>query len=178
MIVNFSFWTSNPFHQTVRFKEVYESWPITTQEPCDETSGFARDWAMRWRDDPDFPVHPFRDRAGNLLLPDSLDMTPADYVDAHEPPAPAPDPRPMVPMAGKLNIVRGPNTPTGLIAAYEASRRDLRTVEVRPAPEPYEPPASPAHGFTPPMTPNDPAIPPRIYSRDKFDPKYQRPGSR
>lgn len=175
MTTNFSFWTCNPFHPTVRYKEMYESWPITTQEPCDEASGFARDYAMRWRDDPDFPVHPFRDKAGNIILPISLEMTPADYVDAHEAPAPAPEPRPVLPMAGKLNIVNATGAaPPGMIATYEASRRGLRIAEVRPAPEPYEAPAEPVSGFTPSMAPNDPKIPPRVYEADPQHPKYGR----
>lgn len=175
MIAHFTFWTSNPFHPTVRYKEKFDSWPITTQDPCDEVSGFARDWAMRWREDPDFPDHPFRDKTGNVVLPSSLDMTPADYVDANEPPARAPEPRPVMPMAGPMNIVRAPGAaPTGMQAAYEASRRDLKRLDATPPAPAYEPPADEVSGFTPPFIPNDPAIPPRIYEADPDHPKYGR----
>ncbi|PDT69222.1 hypothetical protein CO683_14760 [Bradyrhizobium ottawaense] len=176
MVAAFSFWTCNPLHPTIKFKEAYESWPITMQEPCDEASGFARDYAMRWRDnDPNFPVHPFRDKAGNILLPSSIDMTPEEYVAANEPPAPPAEPPPLLPHGGPINFVGTVgSTPPGMKAAYEASRRYLKPAKVRAAPEPYEAPTEPVSGFTPSMAPNDPEIPPRVYEADPQHPKYGR----
>jgi hypothetical protein len=126
MIARFTFWTCNPFHPTVRLRETHESWPITLQEPCDEASAFARDYAMRWRDDPDFPDHPFRDKGGQIILPESLEQHPADYVDAYTPAAAPREPAVRYPFSGPANIVRGPATDNSTIAAYEASRRGLR----------------------------------------------------
>src|SRR4051812_35191372 len=82
-VQRFQFKERDPIRDTVMHNVTYESWPILLDgEPCNPESGFARDWAMKWRDDPDFPDHPIRDRAGNILLPTDLDQHPADYVDA------------------------------------------------------------------------------------------------
>jgi hypothetical protein len=168
MTVRFLLREPHPIHDTVK---------VTSAEPRDEASGFARDWAMRWCDSPDFPDHPFRDKGGHIILPDSLEMSPEAYVDAHEPPPAPHEPAARYPFSGPANIVRGPATSSETIAFYERSRRGLKRLNVKPPPEPYVAPTPAAKGHTPSFTPNDPKIPPRVYSRDKFDPKYRKPGA-
>lgn len=178
MVERFAFWTTNPFHPTVRLKETYESWPMTLNDPVDETSGFARDWAMRWRDDEFFPPHPLRNaKNGQMILPDSLDQSPLEYLEANEPPAVKQEPDVTYPFSGPTTLVRGPGANSGsTIAAYERSRRGLKRLESKPPVPPYEAPMPAAKGHNPTRAP-DPKIPVRVYSRDKFDPKYQKPGA-
>lgn len=180
MVERFAFWTTNPFHPTVKTKAIYQSWPITMQEPCDDVSGFAQAWALKWREDEFFPPHPLRNaKNGHVILPDSIDQSPEEYLEANEPPAPATEPDVRYPFSGPANLVRGPGANSGeTIAAYERGRRGLKRMKVKPPAPPYEQPTSPASSFTPSMAPNDPKISRRVYSRDKFDPKYQRPGER
>jgi hypothetical protein len=174
MTTNFSFWTCNPFHPTIKLRETYESWPITSLDPCDEASGFARDYAMKWRDDPDFPDHPCHDRAGSIVLPADLDQHPADYVEMNAPAAPPPAEPMQLPYSGPMNIVASPIN-NDIKATYEKSRRGLKRMNVKPPVPEYEPPTPQAKGFTP-STPPSPPIAPRFYEADRNHPKYRRPG--
>ena len=157
-----------------RIKEACETWPTPFCEPIDAAAEFARDYAARWSEDPDFPNYPCRDKNGQIVLPAGLDVPPADYIAANTEPAPAPEPAVRYPFSGPANIVRGPATSGGTIAAYEKSRRGLRALVAKPPPAPYEAPTSRVSSHTP-STPPQPPIAPRYYA-NKDHPKYSRPG--
>jgi len=107
MSINFYVWEEH-WQTGRRHKAAVESWPGPFADPYDKETEFARDYAARWSSDEFFPDHPIRDqKSGAISLPVSLDETPEAYI--NEPPAPAEEPRPRLPMSGKLNIVDTPN---------------------------------------------------------------------
>lgn len=161
-----------------RHKVSLQSWPSPFEEAADDATEFARVYTERWRDDPDFPDHPCRDKDGHIVLPASLDTPPVEYLEANAPPGPPPEPAVRYPFSGPANILRTASTDPRTIAAYELSRRNLKPLVAQPAPAPYEAPTSPASSHTPSFTGSPaPDIAPRYYSRDKHDPKFRRPGA-
>jgi hypothetical protein len=81
MSINFYVWEEH--WQTGRRHRVsLESWPGPYQEAADEVTAFAVEYVLRWKDDPDFPDHPCRDKDGNIVLPKTLDVHPFDYVES------------------------------------------------------------------------------------------------
>jgi hypothetical protein len=176
MSINFYVWEEH--WQTGRRHRVsLESWPGPYQEAADEVTAFAVEYVLRWKDDPDFPDHPCRDKDGNIVLPKTLDVHPFDYVESNMTAAPPAAEPPLLPFSGPMTIVASPIN-NDIKATYERSRRGLgRTIQIKPAPAPYEPPTSPVSSHTP-STPPSPPIAPRFFEADRQHPKYGRTGTR
>lgn len=160
-----------------RIKSARASWPTPFEEAADAATETARAYAERWRDDLDFPDHPCRDKHGHIVLPASLDMPPAKYIEANAPPEPPAEAPFRLPMSGPMHIVDNASNAMGAKAVYEKSRRGLgKSITVKSAPTPYEAPTPAPSSYTPEFTgAPGPAIAPRFYERDPNHPKYKRP---